>query len=101
MRRSRDEVFQLRLLDLERHLERLLERETGLRAIVEILMQSAQPHDGGIVERDRTRLIELPFQFEHGGYQSERADVAGFVARHAEPEIVQPHVAAKTFAKLA
>src|ERR1700685_2514033 len=88
-----DQVLELGLLDFERYLQRLLQSQPGMRAIRESRMQLPQPHDSRIVERNRTRLLQLALQLQYRGDQSQRTDVASLVARHAEPEIVQLEIA--------
>jgi len=46
-------------------------------------------------------VVQLALQLEHGANQAQRADMAGLVPRHPEPEIVQPLSPANNFAKLA
>jgi len=50
--------------------------------------QIAELYDCRVLKRDRAGRIELALKVEDRPNQVERADMAGFVARHAEPEIL-------------
>src|ERR1035437_2898246 len=75
LQQIRDEVFEFGFFDIECDLEGAFELDSG-----------------GCVA---LRLVEHRFLIEHGSDQVQRADVARFVTRHREPEILQARFARK------
>ena len=82
-------VLQLRAFDVDGHLERAGDRHLVLRLAPVCVQQRPQADDRRWVEPDPVAFRDAGIVVHHAFDQRQRPQVAGFVARHAEPELPQ------------